>query len=85
MIRVKIDNSTFIYPEGYLGHLSKWQDWCSEHNITYKKAGSSRKHLEPNEWCVQRYCRANGIWSHTFVCFHESNKDVASLFKLQWH
>lgn len=71
----------------YYDVLCEWQDWAEGFGLQHLKGGSERNSLEPGQWMVQSYNFVGGqrkSMNYRRVCFHDSDRVAAIMFKLEW-
>ena len=80
MIKINLPEPKSAYVET----LGDWQAFCHNIGLTYLPGGSERSSLNPGEWMVQSYSRPGGFFGGRRICFHESDRTKAIIFKLAW-
>lgn len=90
MIRIKIKEPRFEDwgdHNPYMAALEAWHFWGSNLGLTWLPAGSHRTTIEPGTWFIQTYNpadRTSRFADGRFICFHESDRRLAIMFKLAW-
>lgn len=88
MIRVRIPEPSRDWDSvnPFVVALAAWKDWAEQLGLVHLRGGSEIDSLEPGQWCIKTYdrSRTQPMLGGRWVCFHESDRTKAMMFKLAW-
>lgn len=88
MIRVQVaePGSEWDSINPFVYALEAWKEWASFLGLQHRCNGSEITELQPGQWCVKTYDRSmrHPRLPGRQVCFHESDRAKAMMFKLAW-
>lgn len=66
--------------------LEEWKAWASDLGLRHLPNGSKISQLSPGQWCVKTcdHLTTKPRPPGRQVCFHESDRIKAMMFKLEW-
>lgn len=84
-VHVKEPSSEWGDHNPYMIALETWQAWGRDMGLTWLPGGSERQTIEPGQWFIKSYDRANRSFRDgRNLCFHEDDRALAIIFKLTW-
>ena len=88
MIRIQVaePGSEWDSTSPFIRALEAWKEWASFLGLQHCCNSSEITELQPGQWCVKSYDRTRSPprFPGRQVCFHESDRAKAMLFKLTW-